>query len=138
MLRSIDMKPHGGERPHSRSPLMEQPMRKPDAKCDVCGKPKSQHPSGRFCQCQPKSHSRKGAGKEGSKGEAPPAPAYMPNCFTRTPATGGAKSEVVCMDFNNPNKGCYGRRCTRVHKCPKKLADGRMCWGDHPQFEHKD
>ena len=81
---------------------------------------------------------RDGGKKGGPKGEAPQAPAYMPNCFTRTPATGGAKSEVVCMDFNNPNKGCWGRRCTRVHKCPRKLADGRMCWGDHPQFEHKD
>ena len=114
-------------------------MRKPDAKCDVCGKSKSQHPSGRFCQRPAKSGGGKSAGKKGgSKGEAPQAPNYMPNCFTRTPAIGGGRSEVVCMDFNNPNKGCFGRRCTRSHKCPKKLPDGRMCGGDHPQFDHKD
>ena len=129
----------GGDRPRSRSPRRDPPLRKPDSKCDVCGKAKAQHPSGRFCQRPAKSGGGKSAGKKGgSKGEAPQAPNYMPNCFTRTPAIGGGRSEVVCMDFNNPNKGCFGRRCTRSHKCPKKLPDGRMCGGDHPQFDHKD
>ena len=43
---------------------------------------------------------------------------------------------VICTDFHDPRKGCKGRKCTKLHDCPKILANGEMCGKDHKQFDH--
>ena len=79
----------------------------------------------------------KGAGKapKGGKGKGkgltPVDPTVATSMAKMTPATTNyPQGQPVCYNFHAGN-GCYGG-CGRSHNvCPKLLADGSYCWGNH-------
>lgn len=124
--------------------------------CDVCGKHRDEHEKRRFCEdpdrvAKPKvpkappqeraSPLKKGAGKDKTgkdknKGKRK-LPEFLKGCAMRMPANAdNPYGQEVCIDWNDPAKGCRGTRCVRYHKCPKFKKDGTICGEDHIAINH--